>query len=90
MALGQDWRVTDEMHHTIQSFTCSMYCLIIGDLKIIGDLENTSQINIIILNTKKTIFQSKCDGSLPTILQIKHNVKQCYLHDRYKSIIHNK
>ena len=58
--------------------------------KIIGDLENTSQINIIILNTKKTIFQSRCDGSLPTILQVKYNVKQCYLHDRYKSIIHNK
>ena len=58
--------------------------------KIIGDLENTSQINIIIINTKKTIFQSRCDGSLPTILQVKYNVKQCYLHDRYKSIIHNK
>ena len=27
MALGQDLHVTDEMLHTIQSFTCSMYCL---------------------------------------------------------------
>ena len=24
MALGQDWHDTDEMLHTIQSFTCSM------------------------------------------------------------------
>ena len=27
MALGQEWHVTDEMLGTIQSFTCSMYCL---------------------------------------------------------------
>ena len=58
--------------------------------KIIGDLENTGQINIIILNTKKNIFQSKCDGTLPIIHQVKSNVQQCYLHDRYKAIINNK
>ena len=27
MALGQDWHVTNEMLNTIQSITCSMYCL---------------------------------------------------------------
>ena len=27
MAVEQEWHGTDEMLHTIQSFTCSMYCL---------------------------------------------------------------
>ena len=59
--------------------------------KIIGDLENSGQINILILNTKKTIFQSKCDdGGEPTLHQVKANVKQCYLHDEYKLTINDK
>ena len=58
--------------------------------KIIGDLENSGQINILILNTKKTIFQSKCDGGEPTSHQVKANVKQCYLHDEYKFTINDK
>ena len=58
--------------------------------KIIGDLENSGQINIIILNTKKTIFQSKRDGTQPTIHQVKSNVQQCYLYDKYKAIINDK
>ena len=58
--------------------------------KIIGDLENSGQINIIILNTKKTIFLSKCDGTVPTIYNVKHNVQQFFLHERYKAIINNK
>ena len=58
--------------------------------KIIGDLKNSCQINIIILNTKKTIFQSKRDGGEPTLYQVKANVKQCNLHDEYKFTIDNK
>ena len=57
--------------------------------KIIGDLENSGQINIIILNTKKTIFQSKLDGGEPTLYEVKANVKQCYLHDEYKFTIND-
>ena len=58
--------------------------------KIIDDLENSGQINIIILNTKKTIFQSKCDGGEPTSHRVKANVEQGYLHDEYKFTINDK
>ena len=52
---------------------------------ILGDLENSGQINIIILNTKKTIFLSKLDGVPPL-----PRVKQSYMHDEYKYTINNK
>ena len=55
--------------------------------KILGDLENSGQININILNTKKTIFQSELDGKAPALHQVKPNVKQSFLHDEYKFTI---
>ena len=58
--------------------------------KILGDLENTGQINIIILNTKKAIFQSKLEEKLPSLHMVKSNVRQSFLHDEYKSIVDNK
>ena len=58
--------------------------------KILGDLENSSQINIIILIAKKTIYQSKLDCRPPTLLQVQVNLKQVFNHDYYNSIIKDK
>ena len=58
--------------------------------KMIGDLKDSGQINIIILNTKMTIFQSKLDDSGPSLYEVKASVKQCYLHDGYKFTINDK
>ena len=58
--------------------------------KILGDLENSSQINIILLNVKKTIYQSKLDCRSPTLLQVQLNVKQVFNHEYYNSIINNR
>ena len=58
--------------------------------KILGDLENSSQINIIILIAKKTIYQSKLDCRSPTLLQVQVNLKQVFNHEYYNSIIKDK
>ena len=58
--------------------------------KILGDLENSSQINIILLIVKKTIYQSKLDCKSPTLLQVQVNLKQVFNHDYYNSIIKDK
>ena len=58
--------------------------------KILGDLENTLQINIIILITKKTIYQAKLDCKTPTLLQVQLNLRQVFNHEYYNSIIKDK
>ena len=58
--------------------------------KLLGDLENSGQINIIILNAKKTIFFSKLDEIPPSLPRLKAYVRQSYLHDEYKYKIDNK
>ena len=58
--------------------------------KILGDLENSPQINIILLNVKKTIYQSKLDCKAPTLLQVQLNLRQVYKHKYYNSIINDK
>ena len=58
--------------------------------KIIGDLENPSQINIILLNVKKTIYQSKLDNRSPNLLQVQLNLRTVFNHDYYKSIINDR
>ena len=58
--------------------------------KILGDLENSSQINIILLIVKKTIYQSKLDCKSPTLLQVQLNLKQVFNHDYYNSIVKDK
>ena len=61
-----------------------------NDRKILGDLENSGQINIIILNIKKPIFLSKLDEKPPSLPRLKAYVRQSYLHDEYKYKIENK
>ena len=58
--------------------------------KILGDLENSPQINIIILIAKTTIYQSKLDGRSPTLLQVQVNLKHVFNHEYYNSIIKDK
>ena len=58
--------------------------------KILGDIENSSQINLILLNVKKTIYQSKLDCKAPTLLQVQLNLRQVYKHEYYNSIINDK
>ena len=58
--------------------------------KILGDLENTSQINLMLLNVKKTIYQSKLDCRAPTLLPVQYNLKQVFKHENYNSIINDK
>ena len=77
------------MENWIKTLGMERYCLT-DRRKILGDLENTGQINIIILNTKKTIFQCKLEEKLPTLHMVKANVRQSFLHDEYKSIVDNK
>ena len=57
---------------------------------ILGGLENTSQINLILLNVKKTIYQSKLDCRAPTLLPVQYNLKQVFKHENYNSIINDK
>ena len=57
---------------------------------ILGDLENPSQINIILLNAKKTIYQSKLDNRSSTLLQVQLNLRTVFNHEYYKSIINDR
>ena len=58
--------------------------------KILGDLENPSQINIILLNVQKTIYQPKLDSRSPTLLMVQLNLRKVFNHEYYKSIINDK
>ena len=58
--------------------------------KILGDLENSSQVNIILLNVKKTIYQAKLDCKPPSLSQVQANLKQVYNHEYYKCIINDR
>ena len=78
-----------EVKNWIRSLGMETYCLT-DRRKILGDLENSGQINIIILNTKQTIFQCKLDGKVPFLQQVKANVRQSFLHDEYKYTLENK
>ena len=58
--------------------------------KILGDLENQSVVNIIILNTKKIIYLSKLEGKTPSLIWVQASIKSCYDHEKYKGLINNK
>ena len=58
--------------------------------KLIGDLENSDSINIIILNTKKVLYLCKLDKKEPHISHVQSNVRKVYNHDLYKYSINNK
>ena len=78
-----------EVEKWIRTLGMDNYCLT-NNKKILGDLVNSGQINIIILKTKKTIFLSKLEERYPSLLRIKAYVKQCYMHDEYKYTTNNK
>ena len=78
-----------DVDNWIRTLGTERYCLT-DRRKILGDLENTGQINIIILNTKKTFFQCKLEEKSPTLHRVKANVRQSFLHDEYKCTVDNK
>ena len=55
-----------EVENWIRTLGMEKYCLT-DRRKILGDLENSGQINIIILNTKKNIFQCKLEEKVPVL-----------------------
>ena len=78
-----------EVENWIRSLGIERYCLT-DRRKILGDLENSGQINIIILNTNKNIFQCKLEEKEPVLHRVKSNVRQSFLHDEYKYTLENK
>ena len=78
-----------EVQNWIRSLGMETYCLT-DRRKILGDLENSDQLNLIILNTKKTIFQCNLEEKIPVLHRVKANVRQSFLHDEYKYTLENK
>ena len=66
----------------IRTLGMERYCLT-DRRKILGDLENSGQINII-LNTKKKIFQCKLEEKAPVLYRVKANVRHSFLDNEYK------
>ena len=58
--------------------------------KILGDLDNPSIINIIILNTKKVIYMDKLEGKPPSFIWVQASIKSIFEHERFKGLINNK
>ena len=54
---------------------------------ILGDLENASSINTIILLTKKTIYNSMKKEHKPNIINVKNDVKNFYFQEKYRQYI---
>ena len=50
---------------------------------ILGELHKSYWINMVILITKKVIFNAKMDGKLPTIFSVKYNTKFVYNHKNF-------
>ena len=62
----------------------------INQEQILGDLENSSQINIMILNTKKTFYLSKLECKIPSLEQVQSSTKQVINYEYYKRITNDK
>ena len=58
--------------------------------KILGDLENISPINIIILNTKKVIYLGKLEGKSLSLTWLHACIKAIYKHEHYTGLINKK
>ena len=80
------WSEVEEWIKTI----CNNDYILTDRRKILGDLENNTSINIIILNTKKVLYLCKLEKRKPLLLQVQLNVKKVYKHDLYKLTINNK
>ena len=52
--------------------------------RILGDMENSTCINTIILITKKVIYNSMKKEQKPCIFQIKNDVKNFYFLEKYR------
>ena len=53
-------------------------------LKILGEIDKAYWINIIILNTKKAIFLSKLQNSIPSLFKVKLFTKNLYDYEELK------
>ena len=60
------------------------------DKIILGDLENATSINTIILLTKKTIFNAIKKEQIPNIFSIKNDVKNFYFFEKYRHYVKGK
>ena len=48
----------------------------------VADLENSSPINSIILNSKRILYLSKLENKQPSLNQVQLSVKQLYYHEK--------
>ena len=60
------------------------------ELKILGELDKAYWINMIILNTKKTIFLSKLQNSIPSLFKVKLFTKNMYDYEELKYTLQDK
>ena len=61
-----------------------------SDKIILGDLENATCINTIILLTKKTIYNAVKKEQIPNIFSIKNDVKNFYFLEKYRYYVKGK
>ena len=60
------------------------------DKIILGDLENATCINTIILLTKKTIYNAMKKEQIPNIFTIKNDVRNFYFLEKYRCYVKGK
>ena len=73
----------------INEIMVSQYTLT-EELKILGELDKAYWINIIILNTKKAIFLSKLQNSIPSLFKVKLFTKNMYDYEELKYTLQDK
>ena len=61
-----------------------------SDKIILGDLENATCINTIILLTKKTTYNAMKKEQIPNIFSIKNDVKNFYFLEKYRYYVKGK
>ena len=67
----------------INEIMVSQYTLT-DKVKILGGVDKAYWINIIILNTKKAIFLSKLQNSIPSLFKVKLSTKNLYDYEELK------
>ena len=56
---------------------------------ILGESQKSYWINVVILITKKVIFNAKLNGKVPNLFSVKYQTKTLYNHEELKfSLIH--
>ena len=51
---------------------------------ILGELQKSYWMNVVILITKKVIFNAKIDGKIPKLFSVKNNTISVYKHELLK------